>query len=174
MNTKPIILKVPAFEDFRGYLAVPHDKSVDFKICQINQGYSKKAFTLRGMHFQEGEHAQAKLVSCLHGSIFNVAVDLRPGETFGHAYSAVLSFENRKQMYIPRGFAHGCLTLEDDTLMQWCVDNDFCGEAARAVCYDSDFIWQTDPWPIMKYILSEKDKSAKSLQELAQCGLIKP
>lgn len=101
MNTKPIILKVPAFEDFRGYLAVPHDKSVDFKICQINQGYSKKAFTLRGLHFQEGEHAQAKLVSCLHGSIFNVAVDLRPGETFGHAYSAVLSFENRKQMYIP-------------------------------------------------------------------------
>ena len=62
-QTKPIILKVPAFEDFRGYLAVPYDKSVDFKICQINQGYSKKAFTLRGLHFQEGEHAQAKLVS---------------------------------------------------------------------------------------------------------------
>ena len=80
MNTKPIILKVPAFEDFRGYLVVPYDKSVDFRICQINQGYSKKAFTLHGLHFQEGEHAQAKLVSCLHGSIFNVAVDLRPGE----------------------------------------------------------------------------------------------
>ena len=61
-QTKPIILKVPAFEDFRGYLAVPYDKSVDFKICQINQGYSKKAFTLRGLHFQEGEHAQAKLL----------------------------------------------------------------------------------------------------------------
>ena len=103
MNTKPIILKVPAFEDFRGYLVVPYDKSVDFRICQINQGYSKKAFTLRGLHFQEGEHARAKLVSCLHGSIFNVAVDLRPGETFGHAYSAMLSFENRNQMYIPRG-----------------------------------------------------------------------
>ena len=122
MNTKPIILTVQAFEDFRGYLAVLYDKSVDFTICQINQGYSKKAFTLRGLHFQEGEYAQAKLVSCLHGSIFNVAVDLRPGETFGHAYSAVLSFENRKQMYIPRGFAHGYLTLKDDTLMQWCVD----------------------------------------------------
>lgn len=58
------------------------------------------------------------------------------------AYSAVLSFENRKQMYIPRGFAHGYLTLEDDTLMQWCVDNDFCGEAAKAVRYDSDFVWE--------------------------------
>ena len=98
MNTKPIILTVPSFEDFRGYLAVPYDQSINFTVRQINQGYSRKAFTLRGLHFQEGEHAQAKLVSCLHGSIFNVAVDLHPGETFGHAYSAVLSFENRKQM----------------------------------------------------------------------------
>lgn len=97
-QTKPIILKVPAFEDFRGYLAVPYDQSINFTVRQINQGYSRKAFTLRGLHFQEGEYAQAKLVSCLHGSIFNVAVDLRPGETFGHAYSVVLSFENRKQM----------------------------------------------------------------------------
>ena len=112
-------------------------------------------------------------MSCLHGSIFNVAVDLRPGETFGHAYSAVLSFENRKQMYIPRGFAHGYLTLEDDTLMQWCVDNDFCGEVAKAVRYDSDFVWEGESWPEGAYIISEKDKSAKSLQELAQCGLIK-
>ena len=125
-QTMPIILTVPTFEDFRGYLAVPYDKSINFNVRQINQGYSKKEFTLRGLHFQEGEHAQAKLVSCLRGSIFNVAVDLHPGETFGHAYSAVLSFENRKQMLIPRGFAHGYLTLEDDTLMQWCVDNDFC------------------------------------------------
>ena len=75
--TKPEILTVPAFEDFRGYLAVPYDQSINFTVRQINQGYSKKAFTLRGLHFQEGEHAQAKLVSCLHGSIFNVAVDLR-------------------------------------------------------------------------------------------------
>ena len=166
MNTKPIILKVPAFEDFRGYLAVPHDKSVDFKICQINQGYSKKAFTLRGLHFQEGEHAQAKLVSCLHGSIFNGAVDLRPGDTFGYAYGEILSFENQKQMLIPRGVAHGYLTLKDDTLMQWCVDNDFCNEAARAVRYDSDFIWQTESWPMREYILSEKDKNAIKLSEL--------
>ena len=118
MNTRPIILTVPSFEDFRGYLAVPYDQSINVTVRQINQGYSKKAFTLRGMHFQEGEHAQAKLVSCLRGSIFNVAVDLRPGETYGHAYGEILSFENRKQMLIPRGFAHGYLTLEDDTLMQ--------------------------------------------------------
>lgn len=63
MYTKPIILTVRAFEDFRGYLAVPYDQSINFTVRQINQGYSKKAFTLRGLHFQEGEHAQAKLVS---------------------------------------------------------------------------------------------------------------
>ena len=57
MNTKPIILKAPVFEDFRGYLAVPYDKSINFNIRQINQGYSKKAYTLRGLHFQEGEYA---------------------------------------------------------------------------------------------------------------------
>ena len=170
---KPEIIEIQGFEDFRGWLSVPVDRSINFQVVQINQGFSKKAGTLRGLHFQEGDHAQAKLVSCLHGSIFNVAVDLRPGDTFGYAYSEILSFENQKQMLIPRGFAHGYLTLEDDTLMQWCVDNDFCVATAKAVRYDSEFNWQTDPWPVMEYILSEKDKSAKSLQELAQCGLIK-
>ena len=171
---KPVIIETQRFEDFRGWLSVPVDKSIDFHVLQINQGFNKKAGTLRGLHFQEGEYAQAKLVSCLHGSIFNVAVDIRTGGTFGYAYGEILSFENQKQMLIPRGFAHGYLTLEDDTLMQWCVDDDFCAAAAKAVRYDSEFNWKTNPWPVMEYILSEKDKSAKSLQELAQCGLIKP
>ena len=87
---KPIIIETQRFEDFRGWLSVSVDRSLNFHVVQINQGFSKKAGTLRGLHFQEGEHAQVKLVSCLHGSIFNVAVDLRLGETFGHAYSAVL------------------------------------------------------------------------------------
>ena len=170
---KPEIIEIQGFEDFRGWLSVPVDRSINFQVVQINQGFSKKAGTLRGLHFQEGDHAQAKLVSCLHGSIFNVAVDLRLGDTFGYAYGELLSFGNQKQMLIPHGFSHGYLTLEDDTLMQWCVDNDFYGTAAKVVRYDSEFNWQTNPWPVMEYILSEKDKSAKSLQELAQCGLIK-
>jgi dTDP-4-dehydrorhamnose 3,5-epimerase len=163
MVDKPVIIETQRFEDFRGWLSVSAE---EFHVVQINQGFSKKAGTLRGLHFQEGEHAQAKLVSCLHGSIFNVAVDIRPGDTFGYAYGEILSFENQKQMLIPRGFAHGYLTLEDDTLMQWCVDNDFCNKAARAVRYDSDFIWQTEPWPVREYILSEKDKNAIKLSEL--------
>ena len=160
MVDKPIIIETQRFEDFRGWLSVSAE---GFHVVQINQGFSKKAGTLRGLHFQEGEHAQAKMVSCLHGSIFNVAVDLRPGDTFGYAYGKILSFENQKQMLIPRGFAHGYLTLEDNTLMQWCVDNDFCAEAARAVRYDADFAWQTVPWPEGEYIVSEKDQRAERL-----------
>lgn len=155
---KPIIIETKKYEDFRGWLSVSAE---DFHVVQINQGYSRKKFTLRGLHFQEGEHAQAKLVSCLQGSIFNVAVDLRSGDTFGHAYGEILSFENQKQMYIPRGFAHGYLTLEDDTLMQWCVDNDFCAEAAKTVRYDSDFIWESESWPAGEYIVSAKDRNAE-------------
>ena len=158
MVDKPEIIETQRFEDFRGWLSVSAE---GFHVVQINQGFSKKAGTLRGLHFQEGEYAQAKLVSCLHGSIFNVAVDIRPGDTFGYAYGEILSFENQKQMYIPRGFAHGYLTLEDDTLMQWCVDNDFCAEAARAVRYDSDFVWESESWPEGEYIVSEKDRNAE-------------
>ena len=79
----------------------------------------------------------------------------------GQKIDDILSFENQKQMYIPRGFAHGYLTLEENTLMQWCVDNDFCAEAAKAVRYDSDFAWQTEPWPEGEYIVSEKDRNAE-------------
>ena len=165
----PKILIIPTFEDFRGYLSVPYDQSmgVDFQAKQINQGYSKKAFTLRGLHYQAGDAAQAKLVSCLRGSIFSVAMDLRPGDTRGQAYSEILSWENRKMMYVPRGFAHGYLTLEDDTLMQWCVDNDFCAEAARAVRYDDpDIIWDGESWPKGDYIMSDKDRNAMKLKDV--------
>lgn len=93
MVDKPEIIETQRFEDFRGWLSVSAE---GFHVVQINQGYSKKKFTLRGLHYQEGEHAQAKLVSCLHGRIFNVAVDLKPGETYGHAYGEILSFENQK------------------------------------------------------------------------------
>ena len=90
----------------------------------------------------------------------------RPGDAFGYAYGEILSFENQKQMLIPCGFAHGYLTLEDNTLMQWCVDSDFCKEAAHAIRFDDpDIKWQTISWQKAEYILSEKDKTAMSLKD---------
>lgn len=82
MVDKPEIIETQRFEDFRGWLSVSAE---GFQVVQINQGFSKKAGTLRGLHFQEGKHAQSKLISCLKGAIFNVAVDIRPGDTFGSA-----------------------------------------------------------------------------------------
>ena len=81
-SDKPQVFIPPAFEDFRGYLSVPYDRDVPFQVCQINQGYSREAFTLRGLHFQMGEYAQAKMVSCLHGSIFECCRGFKTGKMF--------------------------------------------------------------------------------------------
>lgn len=163
------ILTPKSFKDFRGYTSVLYDVSVasnlDFHIVQINQGFSSKPYTLRGLHYQEEPHAQAKLLSCLYGSIYNVAVDIRrDSPTFGKYTAEILTAENQKQMYIPQGFAHGYLTLEDDTLMQWCVDSDFCAEAAKCVKWDSCGI----EWPgkATDYIISDKDKNGIRLIDL--------
>lgn len=187
MDNTPQTFTIPSYEDFRGYLSVVYDRDIPFEVRQINQGYSKAAYTLRGLHFQSEPYAQAKLVTCLHGSIFNVAVDIRPGAGFGRAYTEVLSFENRKMMYIPRGYAHGYLTLEDDTLMQWCTDNDFCAGAAHAIKYDDpDIIWTGASWldtsclaascqgttcngascNAGRYIVSEKDRNGMKLKDI--------
>lgn len=141
------IIELQSFSDFRGYTSVLFDASVatnlDFRIVQINQGFSIKPYTLRGLHYQEEPHAQAKMVSCLHGSVYNVAVDIRADSpTFGKYTAEILTAENRKTMYIPKGFAHGYLTLEPNTLIQWCVDEDFCADAAKSVRCDSVGI----PW----------------------------
>lgn len=157
------------FADFRGYISVPFDvttaTALDFHIVQINCGYSKKPYTLRGLHYQEAPLAQAKLVACLHGSIYNVAVDIRNGSsTFGQYVAEKQSADNQKLMYIPRGFAHGYLTLESNTLVQWCVDNDFCQEAGRCIRWDScgiEWLGKAE-----EYIISDKDKKGVDIKEL--------
>lgn len=163
------ILKQENFKDFRGCTSVLFDASVsadlNFHIVQINQGFSIKPYTLRGLHYQEGPHAQAKLVSCIHGSIFNVAVDIRPDSpAYGKYTAEILSVENQKVMYIPKGFAHGYLTLEPNTLMQWCVDSEFYADAAKCLRWDSCGI----DWPgkVEEFVISEKDRNGVRFEEL--------
>lgn len=162
------ILTPQSFMDFRGYTSVLFDISVaadlNFHIVQINQGFSIKPYTLRGLHYQEEHHAQAKLVSCLRGSIYNVAVDIRSASpTYGNNIAEILSAENQNMMYIPKGFAHGYLTLEPNTLMQWCVDTEFCAEAAKCLRWDSCGI----DWPgnVEEFVISEKDRNGIQLLE---------
>ena len=163
------ILTPQSFMDLRGCTSVLFDASVatdlNFHIVQINQGFSIKPYTLRGLHYQEEPHAQAKLVSCIHGSIFNVAVDIRPDSpAYGKYTAEILSAENQKVMYIPKGFAHGYLTLEPNTLMQWCVDTEFCAEAAKCLRWDSCGI----DWPgnVEEFVISEKDRNGLRFEEL--------
>lgn len=162
---------IMAFDDFRGYTAVLWDAGIadelHFQAVQINQGFSNKPYTLRGLHYQKAPYEQAKLVSCLHGSIYSVAVDIRPAsDSFGKYVAEILSAENRKVMYVPKGFAHGYLTLEPNTLMQWCVDADFCTEAAQCLRWDDVSV--NISWPLGRRdpVISEKDRNGRNLMEI--------
>ena len=141
--------------DYRGYNAILYDAEIqsqlpeDFHIAQINQGFSIHKHTLRGLHYQLPPHAQAKLCYCLTGSAFNVALNLETGEAVGEVLKPGIA------MFIPRGYAHGYLTLEDNTLFQWYVDNNFAPDAARILHYSS-----VEGWPVEPEIISEKDRNA--------------
>ncbi|EGR2524023.1 TPA: dTDP-4-dehydrorhamnose 3,5-epimerase family protein [Enterococcus faecium] len=162
------VFDIMKFADFRGYTAVALDNEIlsffgiEFHIKQINQGFSHNKYTMRGLHYQSGEHAQGKIVMCLRGEIMNIALDIRPESlNYGGVYVSILNERNGKCAYIPRGFAHGYLTMEDNTFVQWCVDNDFNAESAKCVSYESiDIEWPVDQ---QKFIISEKDKNGDML-----------
>lgn len=124
---------------------------------QVNNSLSAEKGTLRGMHYQLAPHAEAKLVRCIRGSLYDVALDLRPeSPTFGRSFGAELSAENRRMMYVPKGFAHGFITLEDDTEAFYFVDAFYAPQHERGVRYD-------DPkfdirWPMKPTVVSEKDR----------------
>ena len=169
--TDALILKPRLFEDERGYFYESfNDKvfeslsgvRVDF--IQDNQSYSSKG-TLRGLHFQKGEAAQAKLVRVTKGSAYDVAVDLRPDSlTFKKWYGVELSEENHLQFFIPRGFAHAFVALEDNTIFQYKVDNYYSGVNDGGVIWNDQELAIT--WPKIKLELSEKDKNLPKLNQL--------
>ena len=169
--TDALILKPRLFEDERGYFYESfNDKvfeslsgvRVDF--IQDNQSYSSKG-TLRGLHFQKGEAAQAKLVRVTKGSAYDVAVDLRPDSlTFKKWYGVELSEENHLQFFIPRGFAHAFVALEDNTIFQYKVDNYYSGVNDGGVFWNDEELNIT--WPKLKLELSEKDNNLPKLNQI--------
>lgn len=135
-----------------------------YNFVQDNQSYSAQKGTLRGLHFQKGDSAQAKLVRCNKGSVLDVAVDLRKGSPTYKKWVAVeLSAENRKQLLIPRGFAHAFLTLTDEVEFLYKADNYYSPEADRNILWNDEEI--NVAWGIDKPILSEKDAKAPRLYE---------
>lgn len=123
---------------------------------QINNSLTGKKGTLRGMHYQLQPSAEVKVVRCIRGSLYDVILDLRPDSpTFGKSFGAELSAENRKMMYVPQGFAHGFVTLEDDTEALYLVSAFYAPSLERGIRYnDPTFNIQ---WPVPPVEVSEKD-----------------
>jgi dTDP-4-dehydrorhamnose 3,5-epimerase len=160
-----LVLEPSVFDDGRGYFFESfNQKTFEEKIgihisfVQDNQSMSQRG-VLRGLHFQKGEHAQAKLVRVLKGKVLDVAVDIRPNSpTFGNVFSVVLSEENQKQLFVPRGFAHGFSVLEDETVFFYKCDNYYHKESEGGIIYNDSQLnidWKLEEKEI---ILSEKDK----------------
>jgi len=169
-----ILIKPKVFEDERGFFMETYKKS-DFEKAKIRcefvqDNHSKSKYgVLRGLHFQKEPYAQAKIVRCVRGVIYDVAVDLRQNsQTFRKYIAVILSEFNKYMLYIPRGFAHGFLVLSDEAEVIYKVDNEYSPE------YECGLIWN-DPdvgidWPIDNPILSEKDRKWPTLRELLERG----
>lgn len=131
---------------------------------QDNQSFSTKG-VLRGLHYQTGEYAQAKLVRVLQGEVLDVAVDIRPDSpTFGQYEAVILSGENQKQFFVPRGFAHGFLVLSETATFFYKCDNFYNKESEGGIIYNDENIninWQ---FSLEDLIISEKDKVQPTLE----------
>lgn len=163
------IIKPKVFEDTRGYFFETYNKKniqgtvlEPYEWVQENESRSDRG-VLRGLHFQKGVHAQAKLVRVISGEVFDVAVDLRKDSpTFGQSHSVLLSEKTKEQFLIPRGFAHGFLVLSDMAIFSYKCDNLYNVQEEAGVMYNDEILEIKWPALDMAYLLSEKDKALPS------------
>ena len=158
------VVETEPIEDERGWFARIHDESeleqrgLASRFVQSSIAFNKEWGTLRGLHYQAAPHAEAKLVRCIRGAVYDVIVDLRPGSsTFKRWFAVELSAAGGELLYVPEGVAHGYLTLEDETETLYLISATYAPEAARGVRWD-------DPafgieWPHDPRVMSEKDKA---------------
>ncbi len=164
------ILKPKVFEDNRGYffesfsqIKLP-EKFKKIQFIQDNQSFSLKMGTLRGIHFQNYPKAQTKLVRCIKGSILDVAVDLRVGSpTYFKVFSVELTESNKLQLLVPQGFGHAFITLEDNTIVAYKVDQYYSKEHDRSIRFDDPILKIN--WRGFTPILSYKDSAAPLLKD---------
>lgn len=159
------IIEPKVIEDARGYFMESFNEAnfqkgihQNIHFVQDNQSYSTKG-VLRGLHYQTGSHAQAKLVRVLQGEVLDIAVDIRPDSpTYGEHFSIVLSEENKMQFFIPRGFAHGFLVLSDTATFFYKCDNFYNKESEGGILYNDPELnidWNFD---LESLLISDKDK----------------
>lgn len=175
-NLKSVLILEPkVFGDSRGWFMETWSKAkfeaagLEFEFLQDNQSFSAQKGTLRGLHYQLNPMAQAKLVRCTRGELLDVAVDIRKNSPqFAQWTSVVLSAENKRQLLIPRGFAHGFITLTDNVEIQYKADNFYSPQCDGNIRWDDPQIgidWTAEP-----SILSDKDKNAPTLAERIERG----
>lgn len=166
------VIEPDVFEDDRGYFyegfnseKFKKNTGVDFNVVQINQSRSSKN-VLRGLHFQKGDKAQAKFVSCIEGEVLDVAVDLRKNSpTFGEYALIRLSAQNKKHFYIPKGMAHGFLVLTDYAKLMYQVDELYSREHDTGIIFNDPDI--NISWGVSEdqVLLSEKDQKLPTLKQ---------
>jgi len=161
------------FGDDRGFFSETYNRrrfeeaGITEVFIQDNHSHSAKAGTLRGLHYQEAPFAQAKLVRVLQGAIFDVAVDIRPKSAdYGKWVGIELTAEAGNQIFVPAGFAHGFVTLQDDTQITYKVDNYYSAEHDRSINYADPSIAVDWPGMGVAFTLSEKDANAPFLHDL--------
>lgn len=166
------LVRADVFPDARGYFAETYnarryrEAGLDVEFVQDNESMSMKGVA-RGLHWQAGEFAQAKLVRVVRGAVWDVAVDIRKGSpTFGKAHTVVLTCENRLQFWIPRGFAHGFVVLEDNTLFGYKCDNFYCRESERGLDFLDPALKLDLPDVGCDLLFSEKDRRHPKLESI--------
>lgn len=165
-----VILEPRVFADHRGYFMESYNQEVfhrlglDYHFVQDNQSLSKETGVIRGLHFQLNPKAQTKVVRVLAGAIYDVAVDIRKSSpTFGQWVGVILSEENKRQLVIPKGFAHGFCTLVPNTIVAYKVDEYYSPENDRGILWNDPEL--NIDWPTSNPILSDKDKNHPVLKE---------
>ncbi len=145
-------------------------KGINFRTVQCSISFSRHAGTLRGMHFQVAPYEEAKIVRCTKGAVYDVFIDLRPGsETYKKWDSAELTEENRRMVYIPKGFAHGFLTLLPDTEVFYQMSEFYAPGYARGVRWNDPAFGIA--WPDLVKVISERDRLYQDFQSI-ECQLI--
>lgn len=166
------LLKTCRFEDDRGWFRETYSEAtaagagIDIRFVQDNNSMSRRVGTVRGLHFQLPPHAQAKLVRCVHGAIFDYAVDLRKGSpTYASHVGAHLTEENGLQLFVPIGFAHGFITLEPDTEVAYKVSGVYTPSCDAGVAWNDPDIGIAWTLPATGAILSDKDAHLPRLSD---------
>jgi dTDP-4-dehydrorhamnose 3,5-epimerase len=169
-NVEGVRLITPdQFDDERGYFARTwaqdefETKGLETRMVQRNVSYNRAPGTLRGMHFQREPYPEVKIVSCMIGAIYDVAIDIRPeSRTFGQWYGAELRAQTGVMLYVPRGCAHGYLSLEPDSTVEYLISEFYHPEVAGGVRWDDPFF--NVQWPARPAVMNARDATYPDFQ----------